>query len=375
MSTEILDDTPRASHPGGLPISLEKLRVIHPELESPRAWLRCVWYHPPSYLKRSDCRAGIEHQLLYGDTRAAVVVSTSPLLVAAYTDELDCVAVLRFSDTFVQAYDLEVGSRLLTVNTYWYPADSYARDLERGPNESGYYGNFTPIIADFLTDDVETIQNHKERISESEWRRTVELGEKWLNEDLPPRDGRPLYSSYEAQPIGLETTVPAKRSRPRFSITDIFGNLLALMVFLILTTWSVLTIPVKPRLGWFGTILFGLMSVVAIADIVKLCGAEEPPADLKLSQRFRVSLVRVGTGIVTLFMGLGEALFTEWMNGSAIAVWFATFVITLAFYPLRGEQEKEGSDFRLWTVYCALLGVAAVVLSYLADWLKTILTA
>ena len=36
-----------------------------------------------------------EH-LEHGDSRAAIVISTDPeLLIAAYTDELDCIAMLR----------------------------------------------------------------------------------------------------------------------------------------------------------------------------------------------------------------------------------------------------------------------------------------
>ena len=372
MRTETLDNNTRASHPGGLRISPEKLQVLHPELDSRSAWLWFLVNNKQVYPKRSFWRVRVEEQLLYGDSRAAVVVSTFPLLVAAYTDELDCVAVLRFSDTFVQAYDLEVGSRLLTVNTYYYPNESHAKDLEIGPNNYGRYENFNPFIADFLTDDVETLEQRKAEISEDEWRRAEELGEKWLNNNLPPRDGRPLYASYPAQ--NTFTEVPAKRSKPRFSVTEIVGSVLALMVFIVLTSWGVLLIPVHPRVGWFATILFGLMAVLTILDIVKISGADEPPADLKLSQRFRYSLVRVGTVIVTLFLGLGEAFFTQWMNGSVIAVWFATFVTTMAFYPLRGEEQRHVSSFRLWAIYCALMGLGAVVLSYFADWLRTILT-
>ena len=52
-------------------------------------------------------RTYLKEQLLHGDSRAAVVVSVDPLLlVAAYTDELDCVALLRFPDSeFVEEYD------------------------------------------------------------------------------------------------------------------------------------------------------------------------------------------------------------------------------------------------------------------------------
>ncbi|MBO7176077.1 MAG: hypothetical protein J6W14_01770, partial [Clostridia bacterium] len=35
--------------------------------------------------------------LLYGDTQPALVMSTEPLLIAAYSDEMDAVVMLRFS--------------------------------------------------------------------------------------------------------------------------------------------------------------------------------------------------------------------------------------------------------------------------------------
>jgi hypothetical protein len=50
-----------------------------------------------------------------GDARAALVAAITPdVLVAAYTDELDCVAMLRFPQELVDIYDLEVGTRLIT---------------------------------------------------------------------------------------------------------------------------------------------------------------------------------------------------------------------------------------------------------------------
>ena len=62
----------------------------------------------------------IAEHLEHGDSRAAIVVSTYPaLLIAAYTDELACVAMLRLpKEPLVSKYSLLRGSRLLTVNTY-----------------------------------------------------------------------------------------------------------------------------------------------------------------------------------------------------------------------------------------------------------------
>ena len=64
----------------------------------------------------------IAEHLEHGDSRAAIVVSTDPeLLIAAYTDELDCVAMLRLpKEPLVSKYSLLRGSRLLTVNTLQY---------------------------------------------------------------------------------------------------------------------------------------------------------------------------------------------------------------------------------------------------------------
>ncbi len=365
MSTETLDNNTRASHPGGLRISLDKLRLLHPELDSRRAWRRFVAKNPEVYPKRSFWRVRVEEQLLYGDSRAAVVVSTEPLLVAAYTDELDCVALLRFPDSFVEEYDLETGSRLLTVNTYFYPNESHAEDLQIGPNAYGRYVNFNPFIADFLTDDVETLEQRKADISEDEWRKTAELGERWLNENLPPRDGRPLLSSFPSDR-------PPAHSKVQFSVSHILDNLLGLMIFILMTSWSVRVIGVNPTVGWVATILFGGMSVLMVVEIVRICGADEaPPVDLKRSQRVRRALVQLGTVIVAIFLGITDVFIAHWLNNSMPALWLAAFVTNLAFYPLRGELKRNLPDFRRWAIYCAVMGVGSVVLSYFTDWLTT----
>src|SRR5688500_1910536 len=130
--TKTLDDDTVASHPGGFELSQEKLRILQSDLYGPFAWIGWYRYDGKLLSRRSFWLTRIEEQLLFGDSRAAVVITTSPLLIAAYTDEIDCVVLLRFSDRFVSEYDLKPGSRLLTVNSYAYSDGSYESDLKPG---------------------------------------------------------------------------------------------------------------------------------------------------------------------------------------------------------------------------------------------------
>ena len=136
---------------------------------------------------------------MWGDSRAAVVISTRPLLIAAYTDEIDCVAMLRFDNVLTNEYGLKVGSRLLTVNTYSDLNGSYEKDLTAGSKTSGMFGNVHPFIAEFLTDDVDRLEKRKAEIDEDEWSRTNELGKAYVaTVGALARDGRPVLSAMPA---------------------------------------------------------------------------------------------------------------------------------------------------------------------------------
>jgi hypothetical protein len=195
MNTRTLDDRSQASHPGGIRLSEEKARRFEPGLYEPRGVFRLLGRLSP-WQRFYQARL-VEH-LLHGDSRAAVVMSVSPLLVAAYTDELDCIAMLGFPAELVQEYGLQVGSRLLTVNLYVSGREPVA-DLDPGPASYGRYKNFGPAIAEFLSDDREQIEARKRKISEQEWAHTVELGRAYLARYGPKaRDGRPLESEMPA---------------------------------------------------------------------------------------------------------------------------------------------------------------------------------
>lgn len=190
-----LDDTTSATDPGQITLSHDKLRGLRPDLygiggiwKSICAFFRIGWPQ----------RIYIEQQLQCGDSRAAVVVSTKPLLIAAYTDELDCIAMLRFPDDLTHQHRLSVGTRLLTVNCYGNPP-RYDPDLILGPKLIRRWTGFHPLIAEFLTDDYDRVQTRKKQIAEDEWQRAQAMGMEYTK--LRPgvaRDGRPVYSSIPA---------------------------------------------------------------------------------------------------------------------------------------------------------------------------------
>lgn len=181
----------RASDPVDVRLSRAKLRRLCPELFELRgnliAWLDRV------IGTRAAVIFQIADHLSHGDSRAAVVVSTAPLLVAAYTDELDCVALLRFPDELTGEYSLHVRDRLLTINRYTM-GGALAPDLEHGRLSYKRMSNFQPLIADFLTDDISRIRERKRKIGDDEWVRTWVLGQKYLEKHPhQARNGRPPY--------------------------------------------------------------------------------------------------------------------------------------------------------------------------------------
>jgi hypothetical protein len=157
-----------------------------------------------------------------------------------------------------------------------------------------------------------------------------------------------------------------------FSVWQVLGNLLALLAFAVLTGLGIRTIPTNPRVGWCASILFGIMCVMAVVEIIRICGRDQDqPVDVKAQLNIRPVLVYAGTLIVTIFLGVTETFISESFTQSFLrpGVWLGTFLTTLAFYPLR-EQKEQLPNFTLWAIYCALMGVVSVVLSHLTDWVE-----
>jgi hypothetical protein len=185
--------TPKLSvnaDPGNPKLSIPKLAHLDPEACPPNPFLRLIRrFSDKGYSLTIE---KLEKHMLRGSCHPAFVVAINPrLLVSAYSDELDCVLMLSFPSILAKTFSLAVGSRLLAV-IHHRGGDMMEKDLIPGPNMTSRHANFTPLIADFLSDDKATISYRKKEIEEAEWQRAKELSEQHYR-DYPKRyrDGRP----------------------------------------------------------------------------------------------------------------------------------------------------------------------------------------
>lgn len=192
-----LDLSMYASNPGKFELDESKLRLLHPELYGWRALFH-GWFYSERGVSAKEARSMLRENLIHGDSRAAVVIETEPLRVAAYTDELDCIAILEFSKKISSRLDLRKGDRLLTVNSF--SNDPPGVDLRPGLNARGRFNNFWPIVVQFMTNDTAPVKERMANISNEEWARLVELSKQYLRAPwTKPRDGRPLLSHVPPQ--------------------------------------------------------------------------------------------------------------------------------------------------------------------------------
>lgn len=146
-----------ASDSGGFRLDEQKLRALFPKFK----WT-------------ADQIAYLDEHLVRGDSRAAIVASIKPLVVSAYSDELDAVILVRFTDALVSQNSLAVGDQLIA--SWVYPSlRQPPSDVVQGQNNLGRHNNGEPIVADFFSNSVEKIKQRKLGVSKSEWKRVRTL--------------------------------------------------------------------------------------------------------------------------------------------------------------------------------------------------------
>jgi hypothetical protein len=169
------DDSTYATLPGKLAMSEAKLRELEPELFTDRTVVcspDCAAQHPAA-----EMRERFAEQLEVGCCCPAKVVSLTPLVIAVHADDLDASVLLGYPLAFIDRYGLEVGKRLLAVNTYGKCRDTatnellFAVDLLPGPNRTNWWSNFRPLIAELVCDDATRIAALHREIPEDEWAR------------------------------------------------------------------------------------------------------------------------------------------------------------------------------------------------------------
>jgi hypothetical protein len=168
-------------------ISHRMLRRHRPDLYGWKMGLRQLVHDIRGTYSSRDL---IAEQMWLGSIHPAVVVSVSPDRIAAYSSDLDCVAILGYSAALLEGCGLRERSRLLTVNYYSDgPPDT---DIVFGPGKCTSWTGMQPIIADFLTTDQDRLEKQKEEIPDALWTRTWTIGRERLR-DYPEvwRPGRP----------------------------------------------------------------------------------------------------------------------------------------------------------------------------------------
>lgn len=131
----------------------------------------------------------VSRALYYGDTQPALVMSVNPLLIAAYSDEMDAVVMLRFPADFAETYGLMPGSRLTTSNIY-FTGSQLASDIFLGENYCRQYVDFVPIVQLFVGKKDDLIRGKSQLFGEEMWNRVRETADEYirLHPDLS-RDG------------------------------------------------------------------------------------------------------------------------------------------------------------------------------------------
>lgn len=208
------------NHPGKLRLSLEKLKAVQPELflkasaftKVARAILTVTsqFAHSkgsPGWIGRlvgednpdgqAEAIETIAERLWAFPADPAVVISTSPFIVSVYLEEFDHVLLHRIPDAMTASgpnnSNFAIGDRLISCNGYS-KMDLPSGECLFGPKQTFQFNEAWCVVADFLTDDFDRLQELKAQKSEELWRRVSDLGNERLANHDPCRDGRPWCS-------------------------------------------------------------------------------------------------------------------------------------------------------------------------------------
>jgi hypothetical protein len=160
-----------ASNPGEIVLSKRKFIKLFPQLRS-IFYMRKI--NKMYFKEKGGIILAFSRYLYFGDCNPAVVISIDPLCVASYAQDIDCVVVTKYPSAFREKFNLSIGSRLLSINTYgnWKRPQE---DIIEGEGSTYVWNAFRTLIGDFLSDDEEIINHKKQSIPEHQWKRCEEL--------------------------------------------------------------------------------------------------------------------------------------------------------------------------------------------------------
>lgn len=138
----------------------------------------------------------INQYLLNGDTQPAIVASIDPLIISAYSTDMDAVLLLRFPQELVNMYHLEKGMKLVTTNIY-FEGDKVAKDIIPGEEYTHDWVNYVPMIPLFLCDNETAIRQMPEMFDEMLWTKVIRMTEeKSANKKIKSRDGFYYFTKF-----------------------------------------------------------------------------------------------------------------------------------------------------------------------------------
>lgn len=172
MKKKSLDNTTVASSPGNVYLSIEKLKLLSPSIFTLK--FKLLGYIL-KILRGYTIINSLEERVFYGDSQPAIVISTTPLIIAAYSEDIDCVVLIKFPDKFTEMYNLYPKSKLISINTYL-QGNEFQKDLSPGDNCHYTWVGYTPIIGEFITNNLDILEEKKSNISEDLWEYVYKLG-------------------------------------------------------------------------------------------------------------------------------------------------------------------------------------------------------
>lgn len=138
----------------------------------------------------------INQYLLNGDTQPAIVASLDPLIISAYSTDMDAVLLLRFPQELVNMYQLQKGMKLVTTNIY-FEGDKVVKDIIPGKEYTHKWINYIPMIPLFLCDNETAIRQMPEMFDDMLWTKVIRMTEeKSANKKIKSRDGFCYFTKF-----------------------------------------------------------------------------------------------------------------------------------------------------------------------------------
>lgn len=175
-----VDPNSHAENAGNVELSEEKFRQVRDKI------LKISFFDRTQYNKNFE---RINDYMMNGDTQPAIVYSVNPLIISAYSDEMDGVVFLKFPKRLAKIYNLHEGMRLVTSNVYNNWDYKIAKDIEIGDGYLNRYVDFTPIVQLFLTDSENYAMKRTELFDEEVWDRVNYLTKEYSHSGNKARKG------------------------------------------------------------------------------------------------------------------------------------------------------------------------------------------